>query len=304
MKNQWIGRCDNNISFSIIIPTYNRAQFIQKAIQSVLDQSYDNFELIIVDDGSTDNTEEVVNKYTDSRIKYYKKKNEERGAARNAGIFLASGDYVNFLDSDDLLYPNHLNEGCKFVFNNNNPEIFHLGYDVKSPEGRIINKIDSHKGDIGKKLIKGNFLSCNGVFIRRDIAMNLPFNEDRKLAAFEDWQLWLRMASRFPFYGHNIITSTVVNHDERSVFVTKKDPLIIRGEILLSSLKDDSKFMETFGDKLNILKGSINTYISLHLALTKQYQKGALLYLLKGIVANPMEIFKKRSLIILKYLVQ
>ena len=105
----------SNILFSVIVPTYNRESFIVKTIQSVLSQTYLNFELIIVDDGSTDNTEQVVKKIQDKRIKYYKKKNAERGAARNHGTNKEKGGYITFLDSDDLLYSKYLEEANSFI---------------------------------------------------------------------------------------------------------------------------------------------------------------------------------------------
>ncbi|MCS6985063.1 MAG: glycosyltransferase family 2 protein, partial [Leptospiraceae bacterium] len=77
--------------FSVILPTYNRASWLPRSIQSVLDQKFQDFELIIVDDGSTDNTREVVAHFSDPRIKYYYKENQERSAARNFGIRKASG---------------------------------------------------------------------------------------------------------------------------------------------------------------------------------------------------------------------
>ena len=105
----------SNILFSVIVPTYNRESFIVKTIQSLLSQTYLNFELIIIDDGSTDNTEQVVKKIQDKRIKYYKKKNAERGAARNYGTNKAKGGYIIFLDSDDLLYSKYLEEANSFI---------------------------------------------------------------------------------------------------------------------------------------------------------------------------------------------
>ena len=104
----------NKPFFSIIIPTYNRANLISISIESVLKQTFTDFELIIVDDGSTDNTSEVVGNYTDNRIFYYKKVNEERGAARNYGIKKSCGEYVNFLDSDDFFDANHLEVAYNF----------------------------------------------------------------------------------------------------------------------------------------------------------------------------------------------
>ncbi len=94
--------------FSIIIPTYNRAHTIRKAIDSIINQSYGDWELIIVDDGSTDNTKSVVDSYTDPRIKYVWQENQERSAARNHGIKLANGEWICFQDSDDEYLPDHL----------------------------------------------------------------------------------------------------------------------------------------------------------------------------------------------------
>src|SRR6187431_742724 len=98
------------IFFSVIIPTYNRAHFILEAVDSILAQNYSSFEAIIVDDGSTDNTRSVIeNKYArDTRVRYFQKKNEERGAARNFGLKEAKGNYAVFFDSDDWMQPHYL----------------------------------------------------------------------------------------------------------------------------------------------------------------------------------------------------
>ena len=93
---------------SVIIPTYNCAHFLPDAIQSVLDQSFQDFELIVVDDGSTDNTEEVVRSFSDTRLTYIRQVHQERSAARNTGIQASGGEYVTFLDSDDRYLPGKL----------------------------------------------------------------------------------------------------------------------------------------------------------------------------------------------------
>ena len=88
----------NNIPLiSVIIPTFNRANLVVKTINSFLMQKNENFEIIVVDDGSEDNTEEIVHQYLNNRIRYYKKNNEERGRARNFGAKFAKGSYLNFL---------------------------------------------------------------------------------------------------------------------------------------------------------------------------------------------------------------
>ena len=102
---------EKNPTVSIIIPTYNRAHLIGRAIQSVLNQTYQNFEIIVVDDGSTDNTEEMIKEFQkhDKRIKYIRhEKNRGGAAARNTGIKVARGEYIAFQDSDDEWLPEKL----------------------------------------------------------------------------------------------------------------------------------------------------------------------------------------------------
>ncbi len=94
--------------FSIILPTYNRAHYLYEAIHSVVQQTYGHWELIIVDDGSTDNTLEIVNRFPDRRIRYFRQKNKGRSEARNTGLHHALGDYLTFLDDDDYYLPDHL----------------------------------------------------------------------------------------------------------------------------------------------------------------------------------------------------
>src|SRR6185295_14567616 len=96
--------------FSIIIPVYNRSHLLGETIDTVLAQSYRHFEIIIVDDGSTENIKQVLEKKYSNEltVKYFRKQNEERGAARNYGLKHASGDYAVFFDSDDLMKPHYL----------------------------------------------------------------------------------------------------------------------------------------------------------------------------------------------------
>ena len=99
---------------SVVIPSYNSAQFLPEAIESVLEQSYPHFEVIVVDDGSTDDTKEVCDRYP--KVKYFYQKNQGHATARNTGLRISTGEYIIFLDSDDCLLPeaieigvNHLN---------------------------------------------------------------------------------------------------------------------------------------------------------------------------------------------------
>ena len=110
--------------FSIIIPTYNRAHLLSIAIQSVLDQTFDDWELIVVDDGSTDDTKKVVEKFEREGVRYVYQENKELSAARNTGIRAAFGSYICFLDDDDYYLPTHLFELSKEILKKNQPIAF------------------------------------------------------------------------------------------------------------------------------------------------------------------------------------
>jgi GalNAc5-diNAcBac-PP-undecaprenol beta-1,3-glucosyltransferase len=107
--------------FSVIIPAYNRAYILPRTIQSVLNQQFENWELIIIDDGSKDNTAELMKQYSDERIHYHYQNNSERSAARNNGINRSKGKYICFLDSDDEFLPEHLSGLYRFIQEEENP---------------------------------------------------------------------------------------------------------------------------------------------------------------------------------------
>jgi glycosyltransferase involved in cell wall biosynthesis len=294
------------VFFSIIIPTYNRAHLINDTIQSVLQQDYNDYELIIIDDGSNDLTGEVVSRIIeenkDKRIFYYYKENGERAAARNYGLKKAKGDYVNFFDSDDVLYSDHLSEANRVISNSPHTEIFHLRYEVVNEKGKKISEGPVLSTPANALLIEGNFLSCNGVFIKREIALQNLFNEDRQLSGVEDWELWLRLGSKYAIQFSNKITSAIINHDERSVLAANKEKLVTRMSLLIKYVLGDPAVAAYYKSAITKFKASCYSYISLHLALNKIYKKDALAYLLKTIRIMPLFIMKKRFFAILKHL--
>lgn len=286
--------------FSVIIPTYNRADFVRSTINSLLSQSFDSFEILVIDDGSTDNTEEVISEINDSRLFYYKKGNQERAAARNFGAKRSRGRFVNFFDSDDIAYPNHLKTAYEITTQYPQYEIFHLGYDIKGVKGEILKLVNNLKNPINDQLIYGNHLSCNGVFIKKEIIVAHPFNEDRELSASEDYELWLRLSAKYTFYTINTITSSVINHDNRSVLRINVKSLLTR----LEKLKHYILANES-NNKLNTSKllAHLDIYIALHLAMTKQNRYMAVDYLAKSIKKSPEILFTKKVLGVLKNLI-
>jgi len=177
-----------NPFFSIVIPTYNRADLVSECIRSVLAQTFQGFEIIVVDDGSTDNTENAVKAITSSKLFYFKKNNEERGAARNFGIQKSTGQYITFLDSDDRMRQNHLTVlfehlqlnsenfiATKYSFFNENRSVIPRDVKLLSPGYH----------DFTTFLI-GNPLACCFT-IKRENPKLVLFREDLDTIIMEDW---------------------------------------------------------------------------------------------------------------------
>ena len=286
--------------FSIVIPTYNRANFISKTIQSLLNQTYQNFEIIVVDDESTDDTEAVVTSIKDSRIKYFKKDNAERGAARNYGVKKALGRYINFFDSDDLAYPNHLQSAYDFIAHNKNIEVFHQNYDEQDVKGNRTSE-PTKIYDINKQIVEGNLLAVMGVFVRTDVAIENPFCEIRELSGSEDYHLWLHLCSRYTFYNNSPITTTVIYHPNNSTINFSKEELIKRKQLMIRLIKEDEVSASYYKGKLKKLEANTDLYVALHILLAKE-RKGAIEFALRAIKKSPKLIFTKRFVVVLSYL--
>ncbi len=287
--------------FTIITPTYNRAKKIGLTIESVLNQKYQDFEYIIVDDGSTDLTEEVVRRYADPRIKYIKKKNEERGAARNFGVFHAGGKYINFLDSDDLLYDNHLDEAHKYLNENGNIAFFYQAYETIDEQGNLLSRVKRWDGDMMKRIAFNNFLCPIGAFFKAEIIVNFPFDEDRKFIIAEDLFVWLRIGARYGIPVNTKITSALVNHEGRTMALPPLDTVIYSADKMISLLEQDVTFMEKFSHLLPTIQANHYSLAALSDAL-RGGKRMAIRYLFKALIHNPRELLKIRSLAIIKHL--
>ena len=288
--------------FTIIIPTYNRADFIANTIQSVLNQTYTNFEIIVVDDGSIDDTEEVVKTIADKRIYYYKKENAERGASRNYGVERANGNYITFLDSDDLLYPNFFKNAFDLIQVENHPPFAHLAYEIRDENGQLLQKFNRIPSNDKLIIVNGNPLSCIGVLIRKDIATSFKFNEDRQLSGSEDWELWLRIIANHGIVTNHQISACMIQHDTRSVLIVDENKLLKRKELALFYSFQDEKVKEIYTPYFNRMESFADSYIALHLALSVN-RKLSFRYLIKSIYLYPQSIFSKRFLAIIKHLI-
>jgi glycosyltransferase involved in cell wall biosynthesis len=289
--------------FSIIIPTYNRAGFIKTTIESVLNQQFEDFEIIVVDDGSTDETEAIVKSIPCEKLRYYKKQNGERGAARNTGVVLSHGVYVTFLDSDDILYANHLAVAHLFLVAKL-PDMYHQAYEVCSSDGRKKNYTSDFDENIITTLFKkGNILSCMGVFLKRGVAVSFPFNEDRELAGVEDWELWIRLGARYTIHYDKTITSVLRDHEQRSVEKANKTELVRKMNLLLTYIYADDEVNIKYTEFKRVLKANIFTYMSLHLSKNPIDKIASVNFLLAGFMRSPRIILRRRILAILRNLI-
>jgi glycosyltransferase involved in cell wall biosynthesis len=273
---------------SIVVPTYNRATLLPLTLHSLFKLNYSNYEVIVVDDGSTDNTLEILSQLQHPNLKIISIVNSERAAARNRGAEQAKGEYINFFDSDDLALPNHLEEAANAINRLNQPEVFHLNYEIRTPENILI-KIGRtyRKGETSNdRLMRENPFSCNGVFIRKDIALQHKFNEDRALSVSEDYELWIRLGSRYPLHMVNTVTSVIVLHDNRSVFSVDENKLLHRKNLLLKYAFEDQRVKQEFGTRRRTITAFSDTYISLHLVMSNKIMLGWQ-YLIKAIFQDP-----------------
>jgi GalNAc5-diNAcBac-PP-undecaprenol beta-1,3-glucosyltransferase len=209
------------IFFSVIIPVYNRSHLLAETIDTVLTQIYSHFEIIIVEDGSTENIKRVLeDKYnSDPRVKYFRKQNEERGAARNFGLKQANGEYAVFFDSDDFMKPHYLETLNKVITENPGINLLAAKYNYDNN-----GKTEYHpflqslaEGWYNQNLfLKGNILACNYCVRIKDNDPKL-FPPERELASMEDWLFLLANLATDKIFIKDEICLTMRQHDERSM---------------------------------------------------------------------------------------
>lgn len=281
-----MGKIKNSPTVSVIIPTYDRAHLIGRAVQSVLNQSYGDFEIIVVDDGSSDNIEEVVKSFKDERIKYIKhEKNKGAPTARNTGIKAAKGEYIAFQDSDDEWLPGKLERQMK-AFEYAPPEVGVVYTDMWRitrnkkryfhspkimPEDKIIYEqaLDYGVVNIGIQtaLIKKECFNKVGMF-------------DKKFPRFIDLELFIRLSKYY--YFHHIEEPLVNYFDADKGISSDTKALVTARKLILEKYFEDIK-----KDK----KVLANHYLSIGtvLCINGEIEEGRS-YLIKAVKAYPVNI--------------
>jgi glycosyltransferase involved in cell wall biosynthesis len=188
---------------SIIIPTYNRENIVSRAIHSILAQTYQNFEIIVVDDASTDNTESVISGFTDPRIQYVRQlQNGGAGVARNVGINVAQGQYIAFLDSDDEWFPEKLAKQVE-QFQQSDPQVgvlYTWWIMTNERNGKERLKSPQYQGEIYQSLLYANVVGTPSVvMVKRECLLHVNGFDNEISQVVEDWDLWLRLAQHYKF---------------------------------------------------------------------------------------------------------
>ena len=195
------------LSISVIIPAYNQAQYLAIAIQSVLDQTFDDYEIIVIDDGSTDNTREIAQSFGE-KIRYICQTNKGLAGARNAGIVQATGEYIALLDSDDQWLPNHLNTLITLTKQHSTASVFYSGARYIDAKGHHLPQLTGNHAvlpsdNIYEALLEANFIIPSTAMLRRKVASEVGlFDECPAIKGCEDWDIWLRLAKQgYKFVG-------------------------------------------------------------------------------------------------------
>lgn len=189
---------------SVVMPTFNRRQFIREAVDSILGQTYGNVEVVIMDDGSTDGTKGLIDEVygRDSRVRYFSQQNCGQAVARNKALALARGNYIAFLDSDDVWEPEKLAKQMPLFLSDPEVQLVHSGCSMINTQGAVIQVYVPPRqpgvncGDVFEQVMEMNRMACMTVVVRRAILEKAGgFDEDRSLDAYAvDWELWMRLS--------------------------------------------------------------------------------------------------------------
>lgn len=269
---------------SVIIPTYNREHLIGRSIRSVLNQTYKEFEVIVVDDGSTDNTMNVVSSFNDPRIRYIRHENNLGGAiARNTGITASRGEYIAFQDSDDEWLSEKLEKQMQIF--NTAPGDVNIVYSafirVTDCSALFIppNIVAKKDGYILAQLLKGSFISTQTVILKKECFEKVGLF-DNNLPRLQDWELFIRISKCFKF-GY-LSEPLVIAYVQKDSISSNKKAYI---EAYISIV---DKHLDEFS-KNNIALAETYCHIGMELFSTGNKKRGKE-YMLKALKIRPLKI--------------
>jgi glycosyltransferase involved in cell wall biosynthesis len=270
-----------NSLVSIIIPNYNHARFVSDAINSVMKQDYQNVEIIVVDDGSTDNSRKVIGQFGD-QVKYiYHQKNAGLSVARNTGIHASNGVFIGVLDADDMYEPAFISTLVASLEANPDADGIYCGYRFVDQENNPLPQIENRSvpsDELYTSLLDGNFFVPESIFLRRYVYDDVGLF-DEALRACEDWDVWLRVTKKY-----------------RIIHVPE---ILTRHRILAGSMSTDPLRMLT--SRLAVLKKHIGEepFVEgssiIHRAYGRAYLGSCIEYLQYGGEERAYECFQKMA---------
>ena len=271
---------------SVITATYNYGRYLGGAIESVLAQTFSDWEMIVVDDGSTDNTQQVIQPYlADKRIRYHRTKNQGQPAAENTGIRLSCGCFIAFLDADDLWMPEKLDAQMKLFHSKPDLAVVYSGRRIINPEGVTISttKRPLFRGMVLDRIFRNNFVCFSSSVVRRDVFDNVGlFDEECRHAS--DYELWLRVALRYEF---DYVDKPLV------IYRTGHANLTSRGDVqLLTALRIMDRFVSEYGgrsrlDPRLVRRCYAETYLHLGQVMARKSRIAALPWYCRSLAKNP-----------------
>lgn len=226
---------------SVVIPTYNRERTLKRSIESVLKQTYLNIEIIIIDDCSTDNTEQIVKSFNNEKIRYIRlDKNSGACVARNKGIEIATGDYIAFQDSDDEWLEDKLEKQMK-VLKETGTVVTFCAFNFVPFKGKVRKKepnIDVNCFEhITSELLKENFISTQTILAEKKVFENIKF--DVTLPRFQDWDIAIRISKAYKMsYLNEALVNLYIQKDSITMNYQKKYDAF---KILYNKYYDDIK---------------------------------------------------------------
>jgi len=286
--------------FSIIIPSYNRAQRIEATISSILNQTFSDWELILVDDGSTDSTKEIIKSIKDDRIKYFYKENGERGAARDFGAQKANGKFLNFFDSDDLMLKDHLQKAFEKIEGNKEIKVLCFPWLYCDQDGVENGDKRSFEGDLNETVCYKNYIHLNGTFVHKDEYHKNPFELDREFIICEDWYFMLKLSFENKLFYENTPSFKYILHEDSTMSNMKSENFEVASQYFSKLISEQSEILSSFESKI-----LFELYSMTALAASIQgrgYKKKAISYLRKAISKKPSALFSKRTFATIKHL--
>ena len=187
---------------SVVIPAYNAMLYLPSTLRSVLSQTYQDFEVIVVNDGSSDDVESWIFQIQDARVTLISQENQGLASARNTGIMQAQGEYIAFLDADDLWEPTKLEKQVRVLEENPEAGLVYTWVAYIDQHGESTGRVFKHEieGEVWQQLTEHNIVESGSVAMVRRSCFETVGLFDRNLGSYvEDWDMWLRMATHYPF---------------------------------------------------------------------------------------------------------